>query len=212
MPVSNLAPGTYTLYLLTTPAGSFNKFYLWSTSFDAELIGGTTLYAQNCSGCHGNIATSTKLGRSSYEIQTAINSNLGNMGGLNYLTAAQVEAIADALITQIPPAAMPTGQTTFSYPPTDFPVVDSTPSNMRPVGVGPVAAGGDSAYVQLSLGRLVSPIDVYLAFNMPADASKLHVMMADNSIQAYPYQNLLSAASLGALGLCLQGFSHGRRV
>ncbi len=201
IPVANLAPGTYTLYLLTTPAGSMSNFYLWRTSFDAELIGGTTLYAQNCSGCHGSIVTSTKLGRSSYEIQEAITANAGGvMGSLSYLTAAQIEAIADALITQIPPAAMPTGGQSFSYPPTDFPVVDSNPSNMRPVGVGPVAVGGDSAYIQLSLGRFVSPIDVYLAFNMPADASKLHVMMADNSIQVYPYQDLLSAASLGAVG------------
>lgn len=122
------------------------------------------------------------------------------MGGLSYLTATRVDAIAEALITQLPPTAMPTGNQTFSYPPTDFPVVDSNPSNMRPVGVGPVAVGGDSAYMQLSLGRFVSPIDVYLTFNMPADASKQHVMMANNSIQVYPYQNLLSAASLGAVG------------
>jgi glutamine cyclotransferase len=34
IPVSSLPPGQYTLYLLATPAGSLNSYYLWSTSFD----------------------------------------------------------------------------------------------------------------------------------------------------------------------------------
>jgi hypothetical protein len=36
LPVSQLAPGTYTLYLLTAPAGSLANFYLWQTSFDIQ--------------------------------------------------------------------------------------------------------------------------------------------------------------------------------
>ena len=36
LPVSQLAPGTYTLYLLATPAGSLANFYLWQTSFDIQ--------------------------------------------------------------------------------------------------------------------------------------------------------------------------------
>ena len=200
IPISQLQPATYTFYLLTTPAGSLANFYLWKTAVDVQGIEGTALYAQNCSGCHGNIATSKKLGISAYEINSSISSNAGGaMGGLTYLTAAQIEAIADALIGEIPPTAMPTGKSTYSYPPTDFPVVDSDPSKARPVGVGPVAQGGDSVYVQLSIGKYVSPIDVYLAYNMPADPRSLHVMMADNSIQVYPYQDLLMAAAVGTL-------------
>jgi len=58
---------------------------------------GPTLYAQNCAGCHGPLAQSSKIGRTAAQIQAAINANVGNMGTLSNLTAAQVQAIADAL-------------------------------------------------------------------------------------------------------------------
>ena len=58
---------------------------------------GATLYTNNCSGCHGPLATSSKLNRTATQIQNAINANAGGMGGLSGLTATQVQAIADAL-------------------------------------------------------------------------------------------------------------------
>jgi len=58
---------------------------------------GATLYADNCAVCHGQLAASAKAGRSSTAIQAAIDGNVGGMGGLNSLTAAEVQAIADAL-------------------------------------------------------------------------------------------------------------------
>ena len=68
---------------------------------------GPTLYAQNCAGCHGPLAQSKKLGRTAAQIQAAINANVGNMGGLSSLTAAHVQAIADALAGQTPPPPLP---------------------------------------------------------------------------------------------------------
>ncbi len=58
---------------------------------------GATLYSNNCSGCHGPLATSSKLNRTATQIQTAINANTGGMGGLSSLTPTNVQAIADAL-------------------------------------------------------------------------------------------------------------------
>jgi mono/diheme cytochrome c family protein len=58
---------------------------------------GSALYQTNCSGCHGALASSSKKGRTATQIQTAINGNVGGMGGLSALTPAQVAAIADAL-------------------------------------------------------------------------------------------------------------------
>ena len=58
---------------------------------------GTTLYSSNCAGCHQPLNTTTKPGRSASEIQAAINSNVGDMGPLNSLTPAEVQAIADVL-------------------------------------------------------------------------------------------------------------------
>jgi mono/diheme cytochrome c family protein/chitodextrinase len=58
---------------------------------------GATLYGNNCAGCHGPLASSTKTGRSAAQIQAAIDANTGGMGGLSSLTAAEVQAISDAL-------------------------------------------------------------------------------------------------------------------
>lgn len=58
---------------------------------------GTTLYASDCAGCHGALASSGKLGTSAARIQSAISGNSGGMGSLSSLSAADVQAIATAL-------------------------------------------------------------------------------------------------------------------
>ncbi len=60
-------------------------------------LDGAALYSTNCAGCHGTLANTTKPGRTAAQIQTAINNNVGNMGFLSTLTAAEIQAIADAL-------------------------------------------------------------------------------------------------------------------
>lgn len=60
---------------------------------------GADLYANNCSGCHGQLATSSKLGRSSAQITNAI-ANVATMNmnsNLRGLNGSQIQAIADAL-------------------------------------------------------------------------------------------------------------------
>jgi mono/diheme cytochrome c family protein len=59
-------------------------------------IDGGSLYAIYCSGCHGALATSAKLGRSASQITGAI-SSVTAMNALSSLTATQVQGIADAL-------------------------------------------------------------------------------------------------------------------
>ena len=74
---------------------------------------GQTLYANNCSGCHGPLATSSKLNKTAAQIQAAINANTGGMGGLSSLTSAQVQAIADALVSTTPPPIPTTGEALY---------------------------------------------------------------------------------------------------
>lgn len=57
---------------------------------------GATLYAQYCSGCHGDLAVSARRGRTATQIQTAI-ANVSFMQGLSGLTAQQIQDIAAAL-------------------------------------------------------------------------------------------------------------------
>jgi len=68
---------------------------------------GATLYAQNCAGCHGDLAVSTKMSATATTVQTAIDSNTGTMGNLAFLTIDEVQVIADALNAQLPPPSPP---------------------------------------------------------------------------------------------------------
>jgi mono/diheme cytochrome c family protein len=63
---------------------------------------GAALYATDCAGCHGPLASSTKLGADPTRIQNAITSNTGGMSFLATLTAADIQAIATAL-APVPP-------------------------------------------------------------------------------------------------------------
>src|SRR5689334_9691010 len=60
-------------------------------------LDGASLYAGNCAGCHGPLATSGKKGATIARIQTAIAGNTGGMGTLSSLSTDQLQAIADAL-------------------------------------------------------------------------------------------------------------------
>ena len=55
---------------------------------------GIALYNTNCAGCHGVLATSSKKGITVTRLQTAISANIGGMGSLKSLTAAQISALA----------------------------------------------------------------------------------------------------------------------
>ncbi|MDO8988044.1 MAG: c-type cytochrome [Sideroxyarcus sp.] len=72
-------------------------------------VTGAELYALNCAGCHGALASSAKGGATALRIQTAIANNTGSMGTFSTLTAAQIADIANALAAIPPPVAPPTG-------------------------------------------------------------------------------------------------------
>jgi mono/diheme cytochrome c family protein len=91
--------GTYTASL-TVSDGSLTGTASVSITASAAppALDGATLYTQKCQGCHGPIAPIfNRNARTASNIQTAINSNKGGMGSLSTLTAADVQAIADAI-------------------------------------------------------------------------------------------------------------------
>jgi mono/diheme cytochrome c family protein len=82
---------------------------------------GAGLYTANCAGCHGPLATSTKLGATIVRIQNAIASNAGSatgpgMGRLSTLSAANLQAIVVALnqTPGTPPAPSLDGATIYA--------------------------------------------------------------------------------------------------
>jgi hypothetical protein len=69
-------------------------------------IDGTTLYMQRCSACHGSIQRSQVRGATAADIKSAI-TEVSGMKFLSSLTAAKIQAIADALVTTPPPPPPP---------------------------------------------------------------------------------------------------------
>ncbi|ABB32413.1 lipoprotein cytochrome c [Geobacter metallireducens GS-15] len=96
---TGLTASTTYFYVVTAmnAAGTSAPSAQVSAMTSAPALDGAALYAANCAGCHNPLATSTKRMRTAAQIQAAINNNVGGMGFLSTLTAAQVQAIATAL-------------------------------------------------------------------------------------------------------------------
>jgi len=62
----------------------------------APALDGAALYATNCAACH-NPLPGNQQGASANLIQDAINNNTGGMGGLNFLTTEEIQAISAAM-------------------------------------------------------------------------------------------------------------------
>lgn len=111
---------------IQTIAGSLTLAQLQAIApFLSMVTGGTgggvgtpeALYTSNCAGCHGPLATSSKLGATLTRIQSAIGNNIGGMGSLsNSLTITQMQSIATALAAPAPapaPGTTPPNGTTL---------------------------------------------------------------------------------------------------
>lgn len=76
---------------------------------------GVALYAGACAACHGELGVSTKRGATTVSIQNAISGNVGSMGRLSSLSAAQIQALASALASATtPPSPAPDGATLYA--------------------------------------------------------------------------------------------------
>ena len=76
---------------------------------------GAAIYATACAGCHGELGASTKRGATTVRIQNAISGNVGGMGSLSALTAAEIQAVASALASSTPPPSpTPDGATLYA--------------------------------------------------------------------------------------------------
>jgi mono/diheme cytochrome c family protein len=77
------------------------------TSTSTPTLDGAALYAGNCAGCHSPLASTTKPGRTTAQIQNAINV-VSSMNSLSSLSSAQIQAIVAVLGASITPTPTPT--------------------------------------------------------------------------------------------------------
>lgn len=115
---SGLSAGSHTFRVTATDRAGNSKTltYSWAINAPEPVIDGVALYANNCSICHGAIASSTKIGRSASAITSAIATiDLMKRSNLTALTQAQLKAIETALnpnATSGGTATTPIGQCT----------------------------------------------------------------------------------------------------
>ncbi len=100
--------------IFTAPINDINSgtFYNGNMPQPGQ-VNGAALYVTNCSSCHGPLATSSKLGVTAAQIQSAIQS-VGTMSFLSKLTTAQIQAIASALSSTPTPTPTPVA-CTYTY-------------------------------------------------------------------------------------------------
>lgn len=71
-------------------------------------LDGAALYASKCASCHGQLGSSDVKGTTVSKTQSAIDKNAGGMGTLSNLSAAEIQAITNALArVPAPPAPAP---------------------------------------------------------------------------------------------------------
>ena len=74
---------------------------------------GPTLYANNCAGCHGPGDSSTKIGATVTRINDGI-VNVPSMNGLSTMTATEIQAISDYLVSLTPLPSPTDGPTLYA--------------------------------------------------------------------------------------------------
>ena len=86
---------------------------LKQTSSQPPVLDGATLYANNCAGCHGVLASSTKAGATLAQIQHGI-ATVNDMKTLSSLSTEQLQAIVSVLANITPPTPSLDGSTLYA--------------------------------------------------------------------------------------------------
>ena len=92
---------------------------------------------------------------------------------------------------------VPTGQQIIPYAPVSTPELNYNPSQAKPVGIGPLASGGDMLNVQIGLNRTSALVDIYVAYIMGSNPLVVNVLSPDGSFVPFQLSDILKAMSTG---------------
>jgi mono/diheme cytochrome c family protein len=161
-------------------------------------IDGTSLYAADCAGCHGPLASSTKLGASAALIQTGI-STIGAMSSLSSLTPAQIQAIATALApSTTAPTTAPTPTATVPAAPTGATAAGGTGQVTISTTTATAALDGAALYASYCAG-CHGP----LATSSKRQATAAQIQTGIMSVGAMKSLSTLTAAQVHAIAAAL---------
>jgi hypothetical protein len=78
----------------------------------------------------------------------------------------------------------PLGNQGFTYEPVELPVLSPDPAQARPIGVGPVAAGGNTVDINISVGPFSAPVNVAVGVYAAAiDGEDIYFMGGDDNLR-----------------------------
>jgi hypothetical protein len=94
---------------------------------------------------------------------------------------------------------VPGGQQIIQDSPLTSPILSSSPSLARTVGVGSAASGGDTLTIQIGLNGFSGPVDLFAAFSRSTDPETLYILNPDLSFQARSYSQIAQSVLSGYL-------------
>lgn len=127
-----------------------------SAASSASPSSGAALYTQYCAECHGQLAASSKIGRTAAQIQNAI-SSVGAMSSLSTLEPIQIQAIASALASPASSSPFPSATLTPQLG-TSSPTVSTSPGSGAALYIQYCAGCHGPLATSAKLGRTATQI------------------------------------------------------
>ncbi len=128
-------------------------------------VDGNNVGAEDTSAPYSVAWNTTNFAHGSHTITAVARDAAGN-------TATSATVTVTVLNTTPPPSPpppppggsmpLPVGEQVFNYDPVALPVLNSDPAQAKPLGVGPVADGGNTVEVKVTVGPFAGPVDVFL--------------------------------------------------
>lgn len=109
-----------------------------------------------------------------------------------------IPCITYSFIINAQSIALPSSKQSRTYAPVALPELDDDRSQAKPVGIGPLATGGDALSVRIGLNQFAAPVDIYGAYRVSTNPGQVKVLRPNGtSFNAFTVTQILNALSTG---------------
>lgn len=116
--------------------------------------------------------------------------------------------VANEVCSPVPLPVPSNQQVTIAYDAIANPVRSTDIGRARPIGLGPIASGGNTLNIRVGIEQFEGPVDIYLIFNVSTDP--LRIFLLNQNLTFQPFLIDQVAADLAA-GKIPAGFNPWRR-
>lgn len=116
-----------------------------------------------------------------------------------YLYFCSIHGFTGSITVNGPSLPVPIGQQSFNYVPVVNPEADTNPALLKPLGIGPLALGGDLLNAQVALPQFQAPVDIYIAFAVSSVPDTIFNLKPDLTFQSFTAEQISQAAITGVL-------------